>query len=278
MFGHVPKTAATYYGDKKFGALMTLKIISVHLISQMGYDVLFQDADVVWFQHPLEAYFAKTERWSGDGSGTTDYDVIFQADGARSQRFAPYDANSGLYFVRNNPRSRAFVNSLLLSMPYIVRTGSHQQVLIAVLNEHVSMFGLRAKVVSRHSSDLPCGYHWHNEHGMMHSILNGTIRPVLFHMSWTESKVNKIKFFQQMGEWYVNDQCVGKKAHEIATNDTSSDSIRILTPACCSAQPDFQCHFRDKPSLHDCSQSPPLDKKGKSFWSTTGSNATVSTT
>ena len=249
MFGHVPNEAASTYGDKNFQALMTAKIISVHLGFRLGYDVLFQDADVIWFQHPLQDYFAKPSIWN------QEYDIIFQDDGARSLRFAPYNANSGFYFVRNNERTSAYMHELLFSMSIVLRSKSHQQVMIAILNEHVSLFGLRAKVVPRESPDLPCGYHWHRKPDVIRAAFKGEIHPIVVHMSWTENKDNKIKFYQQMGEWYFADKCIGKKRDEISSS--SSD----LVSTCCAAEPIFKCHYKDKPSLHPCDDSPAIDKK-----------------
>ena len=254
MFGNIPHEAAKHYGDNKFIALMTMKVISVHLISQLGFDILFQDADVVWFRHPIQDYFDDKNRW------TKEYDIIFQEDGSRSLRFSPYDANSGFYFIDNNQRSRAFVNAMLFSMPSIVSSKSHQHVLINTLSEHVLAYGLITKVISRESPDLPCGYQWHRKPDMMKSIFSGKVEPIVFHMSWTENKDNKIKFFQQMGEWYVDDQCVGKTTHEIASESLASTTpVGGLTEHCCLGTANFKCHFRDKPSLHNCRDSPALD-------------------
>ena len=59
---------------------------------------------------------------------------------------------------------------------------------------------------------------------------------------------------------YVQDQCVGKKPDEIKHDGTD------LVKACCSAKELFSCHYRDKPSIKPCKDSPPIDKQNKSFW------------
>ena len=82
-------------------------------------------------------------------------------------------------------------------------------------------------------------------------------------MSWTLNKNNKLLFFQQLGEWYVKDQCVHKKPEEISVVDGEGKDLAI---ACCTAEPIFECHYRDKPSKFPCYDSPPIDKDGKSFW------------
>jgi Nucleotide-diphospho-sugar transferase len=55
-FGDMPTGAAQKYGDRTFQVMMLSKVYCVHLINAMGYDVLFQDVDVIWYQNPIE-YF-----------------------------------------------------------------------------------------------------------------------------------------------------------------------------------------------------------------------------
>jgi hypothetical protein len=55
-FGPMPTGAAQRYGDRTFQVMMLSKVYCVHLINAMGYDVLFQDVDVIWYQNPIE-YF-----------------------------------------------------------------------------------------------------------------------------------------------------------------------------------------------------------------------------
>ena len=99
---------------------MMAKVICVQLVNELGYDLLFQDVgepnylispsseiplanlyvimllnllhlDVVWYKNPLD-YF--------NSEHAQKFDVYFQDDGSRQERFAPYSANSGFYFVR----------------------------------------------------------------------------------------------------------------------------------------------------------------------------------
>ena len=139
-------------------------------------------------------------------------------------------------------------------------TDSHQQALIATLNEHVSLFGLRVKVFSRDTPEFPGGYQYHQNTGKyMRQLFAGEVNPFIFHMSWTLNKDNKLLFLRQMGEWYVQDQCVHKEAKEIDGGDS-------FLGTCCSAEPLVSCHYRDKPSKIPCKDSPPIDKGRPSFW------------
>jgi hypothetical protein len=90
-FGKMPTVAATNYGDQAFTGMMMAKVYSVHLINTLGYDLLFQDVDVVWYKNPL-SFFESRE--------AGDFDIYFQDDGAHTARYAPYSPNTGFYFVR----------------------------------------------------------------------------------------------------------------------------------------------------------------------------------
>jgi hypothetical protein len=75
-----PTDAAEDYGDKVFGAMMFAKVLCVQLVNHLGYDVLFQDVDVIWYKNPL-AFFQERS------SDVNSFDLYFQDDGARSNRY-----------------------------------------------------------------------------------------------------------------------------------------------------------------------------------------------
>lgn len=236
--------------------MMMAKVICVQLVSMLGFNFLFQDVDIVWFKDPLEFFTAR------DGP-TAGYDLAFQDDGGHSLRYAPYSANSGFYFVRNNLRTKHFLTSILMSGSLILRSGSHQQVLISTLQEHVSLHGLKAKVISRDTDEFPGGYHFNQKGGQfMHDFYDNKVHPIIFHMSWTLNKNNKILYFRQMGEWFVRDTCVARTRSNITTAVPSSD----LSAICCAAEPLVSCHYKDKPSKIPCKDSPNIDEGRPSFW------------
>jgi hypothetical protein len=221
----------------------------------LGYNILFQDVDMIWYQHPLDYFYPYLD----DSTTTHAYDIIFQDDGGRSVRYAPYSANSGFYFIRHSARTRHLLTSVLMAGDRIMSSHSHQQVLIALLNEHVSLFGLKVKVLSRAMEEFPGGYHYHQRTKVyMKDLFAGKVKPFIFHMSWTLNKVNKIFFLRQMGEWYVPEQCIQRKVE-----DMKMDS---LSTSCCTQEPIFSCHYRDKPSIKPCYRSPPLDNDQPSWW------------
>ena len=216
--------------------MMYAKVITVHLVNWLGYNVLFQDVDVVWYKNPL--YFLQTSY--------SDFDVLFQEDGAQSVRYAPYSANSGFYFIRYNEKTCHLLTRMLFAGDTIMTSGSHQQALNTLLSEHASLYGLRVKILPGH--DFPGGFQFHRDKQyMLELLVRQTHEPWTFHMSWTKNKEDKIKFLQQMGLWYVKDES-------------------RLEIASCTVEAIVKCHYKDKPSAQPCRDSPSMDKNGKSFW------------
>mmetsp|Transcript_377 Transcript_377/g.589 ORF Transcript_377/g.589 Transcript_377/m.589 type:complete len:358 (-) Transcript_377:299-1372(-) len=248
-FGELPAQEAKRYGDRTFVAMMYAKVVCVQMVNMLGYDVLFQDVDIVWYENPLEQFWNKESKLA-------DYDILFQDDGARSLRYAPYSANSGFYYVRWNQRTQYLFTSLLYSSDLILALHSHQQVLTAFLTEHSSLYGLKVKTLDGPS--FPGGYHYHRTKNLMKDIVTGKHQATLFHMSWTNNKDNKLLFFKQMGMWYLKEQCE-------ATAELVLDGSTMVND-CCSADPIVTCHYRDKPSVIPCKDSPPIDKGRPSFW------------
>jgi len=266
-FDSIPSEAAARYGDRKFTAMMLAKVMCVQMVSALGYNILFQDVDMVWYKNPIPYFEDK------NNTDLKKFDIMFQDDGGHSLRYAPYSANSGFYYVRYNRRTVHLFSSLLNAGDLILSTDSHQQALIALMSEHVSLFGLKVKVFSRDEDEFPGGYHFHQTSGKyMKEFFKGNKNPYIFHMSWTLNKDNKLLFLQQMGEWHVHEQCVHKKANEIpsdlltAIKNRNDGTTTPFADACCLAEPIVKCHYRDKPSKNPCRDSPPIDKGRPSFW------------
>ena len=199
---------------------LLLKVISVYLISALGANVLFQDADIVWFKDPLE-YFAKQPG---------DIDTFWMDDGARSKRYAPFFANSGFYYLRANAKTRNFMHALLLSFDQIMTVRSHQHVLDRLLGQHAANFGMRAQVLSKEY--FPQGQVFHHNKALMKEFADFKKHPHVFHMCWTASKVNKLKYMKQVGHWYLRDTCNEESLR--ASDALTADALRD----CCDADAD----------------------------------------
>jgi len=254
MMAKVPKQEAQHYGDPIFTGAMYAKVISVQLVNELGYDLLFQDVDIVWYKNPLDYFHDKS---------LPEFDVYFQDDGSRQERYAPYSANSGFYYVRSNDLTKHLFRHMLYQADLIETWDSHQALLVALLGEHNSLMGLRVKIFPKEMEEFPGGLQYHREKESMMKIVKGESKAYIFHMSWTDNKVNKLKFFQQMGEWYLKQQCIGKEARGIME---ATGAHGDLIQPCCSAEPIITCHFIDKPSKIPCPDSPKIDAIGKPFW------------
>lgn len=73
IFGSMPETAARTYGDRTFTKMMMAKVYCVHLVLSCGYNVLFQDVDVIWYKNPLP--YLDSEELEGT-SITTHFDYV----------------------------------------------------------------------------------------------------------------------------------------------------------------------------------------------------------
>jgi hypothetical protein len=80
-----------------------------------------------------------------------------------------------------------------------------------------------------------------------------------YYNSWTENKENKKLFFEQLGEWYTIEDST-------TTTDTNDNGNNGHGHGYCLLQPNITCHYRDKPSIIPCTNSPPIVKNGRSFW------------
>jgi len=256
----IPKGEARRYGDKIFRSMMYAKVLCVLYPLLLNYDVLFQDVDIVWYKDPMPFF------QDSDNPKVANFDVLFQHDGSDSVRYAPYSANSGFYYVRANKRSQYLFTSLLYHSDLIITWDSHQQVLIQLLAEHSSLFGLNVKIFSRDTEYFPGGWQYHSRKDFMKKMMEGETDSYIFHMSWTENKDNKLLFLRQLGQWFVNEQCVGKNAEEILGGVEIQTGIPLFEP-CCAAEALVSCHYKDKASVNSCKgKGENIDKYGTPFW------------
>lgn len=194
--GTFPTKAANGYGDGTFTRMMWLKVLSVYMVNRLEYNVLFQDADLVWFKDPF-TYF--------EGEDMQGADVVFMDDGARSERFNPLFGNTGFYYVRYTPTTRVMMQELLFSNHLIEKHKSHQAVVIQRMNDMISKYGLRYKLLPM---DLfPTGMVYHHRKSLMSKITSGQHQPFVFHMCWTKNRVEKLIYFKKSNMWYLPKTC-----------------------------------------------------------------------
>ena len=210
-----PSDAAKVYGDRSFVRMMWLKVTSVYLVLSLNHNVLFQDADLVWFRDPLP-YF---EHVADD-----QVDTFWMDDGARSARYTPWYANSGFYFLRANPRVLFFMHRLLMSYDIIQAVRSHQHALIMLLTDLMAKHGLTAQLLS--PLDFPQGQVFHHKKDVMRDFVSGAREPYVFHMCWTASRVDKLRYLKNIALWFIDPKC-----HEDSWQNVSTYHDR----SCCLA-------------------------------------------
>lgn len=187
--GGMPANAAGSYGDDSFGSMMWLKVTAVYVALAAGYDVLFQDTDIVWFRNPLPLLQKVT------------VDTTFMDDGARTIRFTPFFENSGFYFLRYNPRTLQLMERMLRSASELAKTHSHQSTLTRYLTEVQHQCNLHVQILDQH--DFPSGDQYHNDKKFLSAIKAGEKHPYVFHMSFTTSREDKVRYFTDIGMWKI---------------------------------------------------------------------------
>lgn len=225
--GSMPKHAANSYLDNTFSRMMWFKVTSVYLALTSGFNVLFQDVDLVWLKDPFPYFFA---------GNLSPQDIIFMDDGARTPRYTPFFVNSGFYYVKHNPRTLYLFETMMKnSAGGIGQTHSHQSVLIRHIAEAHHLFGLRVYVLD---SKLFCsGQTYHENKKLIVKIQQKTYKPYVFHMCWTDNRQNKVVYFKDIGMWYLPDsraECnSGKEMRNFMSQHKGVDSFPNIRDRCC---------------------------------------------
>ncbi|KAH8083455.1 nucleotide-diphospho-sugar transferase [Aureococcus anophagefferens] len=192
--GEFGEAAARVYGDRTFSTMMWLKMTSAYLVNDLGYDLLFQDADLYWWRDPW-AYFA----------ARPDVETFWMDDGARTVRFAPAFPNTGYYAVRATDRTAKFLGEVLMLYEFVLLRSSQQVVVTELLAEHHARYGLTFKQLPWWN--FPSGKHFHHNKAFFSTVLDGSYEPYCFHMCWTSGKVDKLKFLKQAKLWLLEPAC-----------------------------------------------------------------------
>jgi len=127
---------------------------------------------------------------------------VFMDDGARTPRYTPFFVNSGFYYLKYNPKVLYFQEQMVKCGPSeIGYTHSHQSVLIRHLAESAHLYGLNVGLLDK---DLfPSGQAYHERKQYINKIIAKTFEPFVFHMCWTSNRVDKVKYFKEIGLWYL---------------------------------------------------------------------------
>ena len=170
---------------------MWLKTAAVYAASVLGYDVLFQDADVVWLRPDV---------WDAVYAPATD--SAWMDDGVRTDRFAPFFANSGFYLLRATWRSELLLAHLLNSYSVVISRQSHQAVLNPALAEANAMAGLSVSILD---PDVVVNGGARNK--VRADLRSGARRVAVFHVNFTGGTAEKREALRGLGLWFLREGC-----------------------------------------------------------------------
>ena len=220
IFGFFPKDAAKNYHDISYALIMMTKVFSVHLVNALGHDLLFSDVDIALYTDPFDYFFHQP----------SEFDAFFQHDGYHHPtRFAPLAANTGFYYVQNNERTRYFFSLFVRMGDLVIMERSHQAALTTLINEQMSLHGLRVKVLGEDHKMFMSGYHYHADKKLMRKLKEGEHEPYIFHANWLPGN-EKMPVLMETSNWFVHDQCIDKSFEELKEN------LSNFSVDCCLAE------------------------------------------
>eukprot|EP00040_Diaphanoeca_grandis_P022364 m.119941 g.119941 ORF g.119941 m.119941 type:complete len:555 (+) comp28776_c0_seq1:380-2044(+) len=186
--------AAKSYGDRTFGQMMMMKQYSVMLTLETGFDVLFQDVDFTWLTNPTDELMAQS----------TYYDMQFQDDGARGERYEPYHANSGFIYIRNCYNTLHFWDRVTLLMPSYPQ--GNQKVVAPEL-EHFVRKGVWKKDDFR-IKILPKEKYVSGNRLAFDGSIPLSPHAMVMHFCWTHNITQKVVKMQKYHELHVSSDCL----------------------------------------------------------------------
>lgn len=209
-FAFVSRIASAEYLDSVFVDMMWYKSFSLYLLLKLGYHVLFQDVDLVWFRDPFPYFYQRSLPYQREHQeksfASSPPDGYFSDDGQRSMRFTPMYANSGFYYITASPRSAYFAWTVMTAFDILQVSGSHQNVFTLRLIEAMDgpAGGFKPRILSLY--DFPNGRVYHHDRPYMMSLRDGNEQPYNFHMCWTKNKTQKITNFKRVSMWYLREE------------------------------------------------------------------------
>ena len=183
-------------------------------------DCLVQDVDVTWSRDPIP-YLREL---------STDYETIWMDDGARTNRFAPFFANTGFYYLRNNLQVAAFWDAVLYFGPYSFSYRSNQQTVNMVMEWYATRWGLSVKVLpwqlfpSGNRISMDKARATHRNEPLRKALDEGYVK----HYCWTRSIKEKVEKMISHGDLHIAKDCVLSAGAKCPKGAKSVDAICAL--------------------------------------------------
>jgi hypothetical protein len=132
---------------------------------------------------------------------------------------------------------------MLKSVAEIAMTHSHQSVLTKYTHEALDFVGLTFTTLE--NEVYPTGYLYHHDKHYLAEMLafSPKVRPAVFHMCWTESRIQKVQYFKTIGMWYLstdNSTCYSlDSVTKILTKEKAAvkneNEEEVVLETCCTA-------------------------------------------
>jgi hypothetical protein len=173
-----PKMSGDYRGfggayGKSFGQAMFYKNAFVYdLLRYLPCDVLFQDTDLVWFKDPLP-YLSELKS-----------DIAIMYDGP-NPHFKNIYANTGFFYLKNNERTQALMETALGNTAYIFSYGGHQKPFDRILDSFDRHGVLKLEILPENLF----------ANGHLKKVPNGAY---VYHYSWTANMDEKLRKLEKM--------------------------------------------------------------------------------
>jgi hypothetical protein len=116
----------------------------------------------------------------------------------------------------------------------IAYSHSHQQVLTRHLSESLNLIGLDISVLD--GELFPSGQAYHENKKLVNKIIAHTYRPYVFHMCWTDNRVNKVVYFKEIGLWYLPEEKTCNIADDMlrsVKNSAAKEKDNTIRHRCC---------------------------------------------
>jgi hypothetical protein len=181
-----PAGGSQIFGDQEFASAVFYKSALLTDLLELGAKVLFQDVDLIWFEDPIPALDENADL----------QDIQLMYDGPNPQ-YAPFNANTGFFYVTPTPVSKALFNAAMLDANSLFWLRNDQVVLNKLFEWFVEEDGLRLAILAEkrflngHLFPLegdvsPAAGDWKND-------------GVVFHYSWTENIAQKYQKLDRYG-------------------------------------------------------------------------------
>jgi len=227
---------------KSHQEVLALKVVSTHLVNFLGYDLLFNDIDMIWYKDPLE-------RFHNPDQSLSNFDIYFADDGARWVKSFPYSVNTGFFYARHNERTRHLFRSWLFNLDILMLGHCDQQTISFILPEESSMTGLRIKVLK--GEEYACGnriFKKKHEAYINDLMMNKSNNTYILHVNWSDVK-EKVGIMKQMGLWYSNENSITPSRGKNVADSNDQEKSHDFMDSCCMSRPIVSCHFPDKPKM-----------------------------